>query len=353
MVGFLSSSRYGPLGVDLGSRSVKLMQLSAAGDRVVDAARWDLPIDEPVNPERRDELIVEALGRVREGREFRGRRAALCLAADDLFVQNLRVAPAEGDELTKIVHFEAAGRLPFPREEADLRYVEAMDVRHGDAVRREVILMACRRQRIERLLAIAERAELVPTAIDVEPGALLRCYTRQYRRDDDQQQTRMYVNVGSRHTVVLIARASHAMFVKYIGCGAHDMDRAVASYLKIPVDDAVNLRRHNGDRRSDQRDPEVTRSIVEAVRPVLEQLAAELALCVRYYSVTFRGQSVATTVLGGGEANETLAEWLSARLTMPCELGEPLRAFQSITLPGRSGQWDVAAGLALREAPLT
>jgi type IV pilus assembly protein PilM len=54
-------------------------------------------------------------------------------------------------------------------------------------------------------------------------------------------------------------------------------------------------------------------------------------------------------MLGGGEATETLAEWLSTRLDLPCGVGNPLRPFGENHAAGRAGQWDVAAGLALRE----
>ena len=349
MISRLTPTRCGPIGVDIGSRSVKLLQLNGARTQVLDAARWDLPVEEAASAERQDELIVEAIGRAREGRAFRGRKAVLCLNATDLFVQNLRVNKAEGDELTKIVHFEAAGRLPFARELAEMCFVEAADVRQGDAVRREVILIACQRPRIERLLAIGEQAGLQPAAVDTEPGAMLRCYLKQYRRDDDQQRMTLYVNVGSRNTGVLIARGGDATFIKYIDFGGHHLDQALSKYLKIPMTDATALRRHNGDRRADQRDAEVSRSINEAIRPLLENLANELALCVRYHSVTFRGQPLAHVVVGGGEASESLADWLGAKLAMPCELGNPLRSFGPTALPGRAAQWDVATGLALRE----
>jgi hypothetical protein len=36
-------------------------------------------------------------------------------------------------------------------------------------------------------------------------------------------------------------------------------------------------------------------------------------------------------------------------LNLKCELGDPLRAFESTRATGRKSQWDVAAGLALRE----
>ena len=69
----------------------------------------------------------------------------------------------------------------------------------------------------------------------------------------------------------------------------------------------------------------------------------------RYYSVTFRGQPLGQVVLTGGEANPSLIEWLTARIDVPCDLGNPLRSYQKIPASGRVGQWDVAAGLALRE----
>jgi type IV pilus assembly protein PilM len=341
--------RCGPIGIDIGSRSVKLVQFDAARAKLIDAARWDLPAEPAAKAERHDQRVVEAIRRAREGRQFRGREAVLCLGAGTLFVQNIRVAPAGGDELAKIVHFEAVGRLPFGSEEAEIRYIEADDVRQGDSIRREVILMACHRPSLDRLLDIAEQAGLRAAAVDVEPAAMLRCYGRQFRRDEDQQRRVMFVNFGASNTVAVIARGSDAMFVKYIDIGGRTLDDAVARHLKMPPGDAAALRRHNADRKAAERDGEIARGIDEAVRPTLERLAHELSLCIRYHSVTFRGQPLSQMVLGGGEADEELAGWLAARLDLPCEPGNPLRPFQQQRPAGRIGQWDVAAGLALRE----
>jgi type IV pilus assembly protein PilM len=349
MVALLTRPRHSPIGIDIGSRSVKLLQMNAARTELWETARWDLPMNDAATPERRDAQVIDAIRHAREGRNFRGREAVFCLGAGNLFVQNLRVAQASGDELRKIIHFEAAGRLPFSSEEAEIRYLEADDIRQGDVVRREVILLASHRPNIQRILAICEASGLRAGAIDVEPAALLRCYARQFRRDEDQQQRRMFINVGASNTAVVIARGSDAMFVKYIDLGSRHFDDAVARHLKMSLADATSLRRHNGDRRADQRDPEIARSIAESIRGVLDRLAQELSLCHRYHSVTFRGQPLAHIVLGGGEATQSLAEWLSARLDLPCELGNPFRVCQKGTIPGRMGQWDVAAGLAMRE----
>jgi type IV pilus assembly protein PilM len=349
MVGFLGKPRCGPIGIDVGSRSVKLLQLTADHCRVWEAARWDLSTDRHDDPAQRDAEIVRAIQQARQGRNFRGCDAVLCLGAGELFVQNIRVPQATGEELSRVVCAEAAGKLPFASDEAELRFHEAADVRQGGTVRREVILLACHRPILHRMVALAESAGLRPAAIDVEPGAMLRCYSKQYRRDEDQQQCAMLINIGASNTVVVIARGASAVFVKYVNAGGSQFDEAVAKRLRLSLADAAALRRHNGDRRSEQRDPEITRSIAESVQPVLERLAGELSMCIRYYSVTFRGQPPARIVVGGGEATPAVVDWLGERLDIPCELGDPLRSFEKPLFSGRVGQWDVAAGLALRE----
>jgi type IV pilus assembly protein PilM len=336
------------MGIDIGSRSVKLLQLTADQSRVWEAARWDLATGPDADPAQRDAEVARAICQAREGRNFRGRDAVFCLGAGDLFVQNIRVAQATGEDLRKLVQAEATGRLPFSSDQAELRYLEAADVRQGDSVRREVIVLASRRTALERIVALADAAKLVVTAIDVEPTAMLRGYAKQYRRDEDLQQCLMFVNIGASSTSVVIARAMQSVFIKYVDIGGRHLDEAVAKHLRLSPADAASLRRHNGDRRSDQRDPEVARGVNESVRPVLERLACELSMCVRYYSVTFRGQPLGRIVVTGGEATVPLVQWLANRLDLPCELGDPLRSFEKPSFPGRLGQWDIAAGLALR-----
>ncbi len=360
MVGFLPHKRYSPIGVDLGSRSVKLLQFDSARQRLIEAVRWDLPQE----PEQKDELELEKppaavephreeLARLiktaREGRAFRGRDAVLCLGGGNLHVQNLRVPKGDDQDLQRLVYREAAARLPFAIEQAELRFVEAGEVRQGTGVRREVIVLAVHRAVLERQLQTVIAAGLRPVAVDAEPLALLRCYIHQFRREEDRQQRAMFVHLGATQTLVVIAKGAEILFIKYIDIGGRHLDEAVSQALQIGLAEAAALRRHNGDRRADQQDPEVTRSVGEATRPVVDQLLGELAMCGRYHSVTFRGDPLARLVLSGGEANATLLEALTSNLNLKGELGSPLRAYDATLPGGRPGQWDVVTGLALRQ----
>jgi type IV pilus assembly protein PilM len=339
--------RHGPIGVDLGSRSVKLVQFSADRTRLLETSRWDLPQGNKLTSEEHESLQVEALQKAREGRQFLGRDAVVCLGARELFIQNIRVPKLAGDALDKLILQEAAGRVPFAAAEAEIRYLEVDDVRQGETIKREIVVLACHRPVLERMLSVVERAGLRPVAVDIEPAALLRCYMRQFRREQDRQQRLMFAHIGAASTAVVIARGDDAMFVKYIDVGGRHFDEAVARHLKMGLAEAAALRRHNGDRRVDQQDPEVARSVAESLRPAVDRLAGELSMCARYFSVTFRGQPLTRLVLGGGEASQPLADALQERIELRCELGEPFRSFEACPLGGRKSQWDIAAGLAL------
>lgn len=349
MVSWMNLKRHGPIGVDLGCSSIKLVQLSSDRTEVLDAARWDLPPAGDCSADRRRQQLIEALRQAREGHSFRGRDAVLCLGSPNLFVQNIRVAKGPADGWERAVRTEAESRLPFPPDEAELRYLEAADVRHGEAVKRELIMLACRKSLIDEAISIAQAASLRPVAIDVEPAALLRCYHKQFRRDEDRVAGVMYIHIGATSTIVVIAQGHVPLFVKYVSLAGQHLDEAVARHLKMELAQAVALRRNCGDRRTDQQDPEIVRSLAESIRPVLERWVNELSLCLRYYSVTFRGQPLARAILSGGEATAALCDLAGNRLGLRCELGEPLRAFDQSLSTGRKTQWDLATGLALRE----
>ncbi len=351
MISWLKKEKYTPIGIDIGSRSVKLIQFSAVTSSVVDVTRWEIP------PAKEDEDAAAKIARVGDaiatamnGRDFRGRDAVVCLSGRDLFLQNLRVPKLPQEELARVVQQEAAGRLPYSLTDAEIRFLETADVRSGDATLREVILLCCQRESIEELIATVEHAKLHPVAIDAEPVSLLRAHCKQFRRDADQEQRWMFVHVGYEKTLVVISEGDHALFIKYLDVGGRQFDDAVGRHLELQPEEASALRRHNGDRRTDQQDPEVTRTIEEATRGVMERMADEVSRCVRYHSVTFRGRPLARLVLGGGEGSECLVNSLARRLDLRCEVGDPLRNFDSNIRADRHGVWDIATGLALRGA---
>lgn len=349
MVSLSRKPKCGPIGIDIGNRSLKLVQFDLEYTRLIEAVRWDLPADvDCLLPDQQNSVLTDAVKAACEGRKFRGKSVVVCLGGSELFVQNIRIAKGPEEDFERLVFQEAAGRLPFSVGEAEARFIDVADVRQGDAMRREVIVMAAHQPAVEMKLQSILDAGLKPIGVDAEPVAIMRCYVQQFRREEDHQQRVMFVHVGASRSVVIIAEGANVLFSKYIDVGGAQMDDALSRNLDMDAASAAALRRHNGDRRADQRDQDVERSVHEAVRPVVEQLAGELSMCVRYHSVTFRGKPLARVVVAGGEASPSLVQSLTETLGVTCELGDPLRNYEAPSTVGRRAQWDIATGLALR-----
>src|SRR5687767_6258816 len=125
MVRWLPRRRYTPIGIDIGARSIKLVQFTGDRSRLVDAARVDLPpLADNAKPEEQAERVSEGLRRGLKDREFRGRDVVCCLGDRQLFLQSLRVAKQSGPQLDRLVAQEVAGRLPFAIDQGEIRFLE-------------------------------------------------------------------------------------------------------------------------------------------------------------------------------------------------------------------------------------
>ena len=92
MFRWLPRRRYSPIGIDLGARSIKLVQLTGDRCQLVDAARVELPpLGERPTPEQQATRLVESLKKGLDGRAFKGRDAVVCLNDRQMFLQSVRV----------------------------------------------------------------------------------------------------------------------------------------------------------------------------------------------------------------------------------------------------------------------
>ncbi|HUU60291.1 MAG TPA: hypothetical protein VMZ50_12160, partial [Phycisphaerae bacterium] len=97
-------------------------------------------------------------------------------------------------------------------------------------------------------------------------------------------------------------------------------------------------------------------TVHDALRGEVEALAKEIALCLRYCSVTFRGLRPDRVTLTGGEAYDpAVRNLLQENLGIECVLGQPLKGIDVSDVDFENdrratlAEWAVCAGLAARE----
>jgi len=344
-----------PIGVDIGVRRIKMVQLALADDRlkVVSAQRAPLEIDRDAPGDERRDAVVQTIKELLVRGGFRGRKAVSALSSDELRITSLRLAETETHQIDKVLRKEAARRFGLDSERDTINYMLAGSVRQGDEAKNEFIVLAADNEIIKSHISLLEDAGLRPVGIDAAPCALFRSFERTLRREEDKQRTIIFVDVGHGHTTVVFGRRGGICFVKQIPLGAARFSEEVASKLGLAVSDAESLRLRL--QREEPVDASTRRSVVDVLASTAEALAKELALCLRYHTVTFRGKRVERAVIAGGGAYErVLLDVLRRHLSVEIQVGEPLRGFEGGDDPlGKGGECSsadlaLAVGLSLK-----
>jgi len=242
----------------------------------------------------------------------------------------------------------------------------AGNVRQGNEIKQEIILLAADNQTIRSHIDMLEKAGLRPVAIDAVPCAMFRAFERNLRREVDSNNTSVFIDVGSKFTTAVFSRAGEISFVKQIPIGGEKLNRQIASRLGISPDDAALIRENfhaqtatrNASVKSETNiglDNSTQQILIDTITSIADELSREISLCFRYYTVTFRGKRVERAVFSGGEAYEDiLVNVLKRQLAVEIEIGMPLKGFdmKNVGFNGdrRSSlcEWAVAVGLGLK-----
>ena len=379
MIGLkLKSRSLRPIGLDIGRSSIKMIQLAMNGGRISVIAADKVPIDGSINGDEqtRRNFVISAIKRMLEEGSFRGRNVVACLPNDGLKITSLRLSETGAQEIEQALKKEVVQRFGLNPDKDVMDYMLAGDVQQGDEVKNEFILLAADNETIKGHIEMLEEAELRPVAIDTIPCALFRSFDRTLRLQEDKEHTLVFVDVGSQFTTVVFGRGGEISFIKQIPIAGEKFSQEIAAKLGVNVSEAQMLREKfriekaphlpaSGSAAqvsdgSEQRLDETTRQvIVDAISAVAEELAKEISLCLRYYTVTFRGKRVERAIFTGGEAYENiLLNILRRQLTVEVEVAQPLRGFD---LSGEGAhvnfdsdrrgllcEWAVAVGLGLK-----
>jgi type IV pilus assembly protein PilM len=337
-----------PIGLDIGHKSLKMVQLAVCEDRikVLAARRAVLDAEATLDAREWERAVVEAVSRLLSDNQFRGRQVVSALPIDTLKITSVRLSEAEMPQADKILRKEAAERFGLDPAKDTINHLHAGSVRQGDVVKDEYILFAADNETIGTHIRVLEEAGLTPVSIDAPPCALFRSFERTMRRQEDRERTIIFVDVGYRFTTVVFGRCGEICFVKQIPVGIGQFTQEVASSLGISSVDAESLRVRL--QRDEPVDAATRRPVVDALNVMAEQLAGEVSLCLRYYTVTFRGKRVERAIVAGGGAYElVLRDALRRHLSVEVEIAEPLRGFDLSHAAIDAGYGSEYADLAL------
>lgn len=361
----IKSKNFSRIGLDIGSDSIKMLQLGEDDDKTFVLAADKTVIPQKVRGDEGSvrEFIISAVKKMRSEGGFYGKSVVSAIPSDKLKVTIFRTG--ENDSVDREIKKQAETRLGLDVKKDTVNVLSAGTVRHGKTVKDELIMLAAEHNTISEHIQLLEQAGLKPASIDTIPSALFRSLDRSLRRSEDVRKTMVFVDVGRTYTTVVFACKGEISFIKQVPIGGEDFDKEIGGKLAVDMEQAGVLRstfrsQKAREKNGQNSDPDIledstSEAIKDAVSTVAGELAKEISLCLRYHSVAFRGSDIERAIFTGGEAyDEILLDVFRKQITNDVEVGYPFRGidFENINLNSdrRSSlcEWAVAVGLALK-----
>lgn len=352
----MTNSKIMPIGVDLGSTAVKMIQLRYQDQNMemIAAGIEPIPFKTGVRFADRIASYSQAIRTILGNDDFKSRQAVLSIPAEATFVQHLRIPKVTPDQLAATLTTELNGKIPYSVENAVIRHIDVGQVFDDGEPQQEIIAVAVERPLIDSVLSSARKAKLDVIGIEIESCAIVECFSRFFRRTADQARTVLYVDIGAASTQVVFSKGNHLIFARNLQIGNRDFDLAIAEGLKITPEQAQIMR---NDLSRGECSDSAENELFHLLTQPLGQMSQKLIQCLQYHDSTFPNQSVERVIfLGGGAHDKRLCQALAQKLDLPAQIGDPLMRVKRLQGAGLAAgldrretqpDWAVAVGLSL------
>ena len=325
-------------GLDIGSSSVKALQLRDAGGtpRLTALGMASLPPDAITDGSIKDApTVIEAIRSAVSKAGIKARETAIAISGRELIIKKVQIPEVPAREVHDVVQLEAEHHIPFAIDEVFLDYHTVGQ--HGGVM--DLILVAVKKSKVLEYASVVSEAGFEPSIVDVDGFALGNQFELNF--PDERTEAVALIDIGASTMKTNVVRAGATIFARDIPFGGNNYTQAIAQQLKIPFEqaEAAKLGRDVGVRW-------------EAVVPALEAVSRELSLEVQrtfdYFASTAESERIGRIVLAGGcSLPPGLNDYLASNWGIPVELSRP---FARIGVDPAYGEEVNAAGPALAVA---
>jgi len=296
-------------------------------------------------------------------------RAAIAVPAEHTLIWWIDLPVMDDKALRAATPFEARKHLSFPVDQSEVQIiVDRTKIQSGDTTMKALLVAAPRDVAHSRAEAL-EGAGLHVGCLEIEAFALMRTMNA----TDVRQQmlwnshSRAYLQLGEEQSSMSVIQAGSLKFVRSISWGGNRIADALTAALDVPTEQAHAILEDPASEMTEQgllryRSHETNEMLqTDALADEFERLTRETRRLMNYYRSLFTEGSyegiLNEITLCGGTANlNGLADYLSGRLGIDCDLGDPFGARSLHLEPdvrdavgGCASSYAVAVGLALGE----
>jgi type IV pilus assembly protein PilM len=351
---FFASSKQ-LLGLDIGSSSIKMVQMKGSQGRYILETFGIKPLDREtiVDGSVMDAgKVVAAIKELLKEHGVREKQVATSIPGHSVIVKKITLPAVPEDELETQVRLAAEQYIPFDINEVSLDFHILDQNEHADdgEPQMSLLLVAAKKDRVAELTELVRNAGLTPMVLDVDVFAIGNMYDVNYPVVADEIVT--LVNIGASVMNVNVVKGETSVFIRNISIGGNRYTETIQRDWGTTFEEAESAKKDDNRSWLD-RD-----SLATAVAGVSMEIVSEVADSIDYFRATNMGDEIGKTLLCGGCAKvKDLAEHVSHRVGVVVEIANPFAEIDPSrakldpqALETLAPMAAVGVGLALRRA---
>ncbi len=320
LLSFLPGGRRSYLSVDIGSSSVKMLEVRSAKDALwlVSAGMASLPSDAMQGNIIRDpKSVAQTLRTLLASQRIKTTEVITAIPGPAAIVKHATFPLQSASDLHEAILFEAGNYIPENLEDVTLDYYVLDFIEDTNAV--EVVFVAVRKEVIDSYVAALRAAGLVPVVVDVDYFALENMVEANY--GPSSEEISILLHIGARYSLLSVLKRGYTVFTGDVSVGGVLFTEALAQELGVSREEAEEIKVFGRVEATQQRKAE------DALRPIFTQLLDETERMLNFFWSGEATEQIPTVYLSGGSARlPGLVGFTSERLHAPVILSDPFRA---------------------------
>ena len=241
-----SSASAGVVGIDVGSSSIKVVELQERNGVVTLTTYGEVPLG-PYDYKTPGEAVVlevkqeqEALAEVINASAVQVKNAVVAMPLSSSFVTNVSIEAEADVDLAALVRIEARKVIPASLSEITLDWAEVeitkTEAEISAANRRSVLIAAIQNAALERFKILTQFAGMN------QPPTEIECFSSIRSAYDSEEADIVIIDIGATSSKLYIARKGLLMRMHRIRAGGAVATRQIADTLKVDFQTAEQLK---------------------------------------------------------------------------------------------------------------
>ncbi len=338
------------IGLDIGSTSVRLIQLSSHGSgyRIdhfgIEPLSEGVVVDKAVQDV---EAISNAISRAVKASGTRAKFCAIAVSGSAVFTKTISLPAdlAEAD-IESHVQLEANQYVPYPLDEVSLDFeILGPSLRNADLM--DILLAASKSENVESRQDAIDSAGLKAKVVDVEAFAIANAFELIRKRDGvNRSEAVSFFDIGYVTTTLLVIKAGRVIYTRDHPFGGHQLLEETMRRYDMTNEQASFFERN-------EEAPEDFEE--EVLEPFQLNIVHQISRALQFFASSNEYSNIGTIYLSGGVASlKGLAPMVQQELGMTTRVADPVTGMDvahnvAITALKRNAtNLMIATGLALR-----